>query len=372
MNNLDLFYFTARCLMLDDHPELGEEIKATMKEEKIDWNRFVSLCSNNLILPVIYLKFKRNNIIELLPSGLSDFLKEIYDLNVIRNTLILKQINEVTETLNKNHITPIFLKGAAHLIDEVYSDIGERIMTDIDFLVSEEDYLKSANILMDNGYSIPTDIPAFVIPEYQKHYPRLSKKGYVADLEVHRTLTEQTLNWFNSRIVTAEMRPSKKLNKCYVLSDKHKIIHNFVHSQMNSDGHSESIISLKDIYDLYLLSKNTSLLPVLQAIECKQKAIGYFAFADKTFGLNKTLFPETNIYSKILIFRHNLNQRSFIFYHINRTIRFFKHRIFEVYLAYLIKSVYSREMRRSVIKKFRDPEWYRLFFRHYTNFFSRK
>jgi hypothetical protein len=41
---------------------------------------FVRLCSNHLILPVIYLKFKAHKLIEHLPDELAEFLKEIYDL----------------------------------------------------------------------------------------------------------------------------------------------------------------------------------------------------------------------------------------------------------------------------------------------------
>ena len=80
MNNRELFYFAARCLMLDDQPEFRQEVISKISADVIDWAKFVTLCSNHLILPVIYLKFKRNQILGLLDQELADFLKEIYEI----------------------------------------------------------------------------------------------------------------------------------------------------------------------------------------------------------------------------------------------------------------------------------------------------
>ena len=43
-------------------------------------------------------------------------------------------------------ITPIFLKGAANLITGLYSDIAERMVGDIDFIFSKQDYPKAIQL----------------------------------------------------------------------------------------------------------------------------------------------------------------------------------------------------------------------------------
>ncbi|HAQ21344.1 MAG TPA: hypothetical protein DCR40_19255 [Prolixibacteraceae bacterium] len=56
-------------------------------------------------------------------------------------------MDDITAILNKENIQPVFLKGTANLLDGLYSDVGERMIGDIDFLVKEEDYLKAAELL---------------------------------------------------------------------------------------------------------------------------------------------------------------------------------------------------------------------------------
>lgn len=69
--------------------------------DSIDWETFVAQCSNHLILPVIYLKFRAHGFSGYLPEDLAEYLKDIYELNRERNTQVLKQIEEVTLILNK-------------------------------------------------------------------------------------------------------------------------------------------------------------------------------------------------------------------------------------------------------------------------------
>jgi len=108
---------------------------------------FIQLCSDHLIIPAIYLKLKAHDILNDLPEDFIQAFKEIYDLNRERNEQILKQIDDITAILNKENIQPVFLKGTANLLDGLYSDVGERMIGDIDFLVKEEDYLKAAELL---------------------------------------------------------------------------------------------------------------------------------------------------------------------------------------------------------------------------------
>ena len=127
--------------MLDEDPGFRQVIIDKIENNAIDWLRFVSFCSNHLILPVIYLKFKSHALIKYLPEELSDFLKEVYELNLSRNNQILEQIHEITDILNKGNIFPVFLKGVGNLLDKLYSDVGERILGDIDLLVPVNQYL---------------------------------------------------------------------------------------------------------------------------------------------------------------------------------------------------------------------------------------
>lgn len=372
MHNKELFYFTGKCLMLDEDPGFRQEILAKIEADAIEWQRFVTLCSDHLILPVIYLKFQSHGIINFLPEELAEFLKEIYDLNRSRNDQILKQLKEITEVLNKSNIYPVFLKGAAHLLENLYSDIGERILGDIDFLVPEEDYLPSVKLLENDGYSCITPVPTFFIIEELIHFPAISKSGSPACIEIHRLLAEENHRWFNYGIIDRKKKVVKALKGCYVLSDHHQIIHNFIHTQLHHGGHINGIVSFRDLYDLYLLSKRSPITETLPFIKCRQKAIAYFAFTDNAFGLNRKFYPHSNFSAWFFLKRHHLNLNSRAFYHFNRNIVYITQRFLIGNTTQVVRSFYSKRVRQSVITRLTDREWYIGLFQSYADFFSRK
>lgn len=358
--------------MLDEDPGFRNEILEMIEADAIDWQRFVALCSNHVILPAIYLKFQSHGIIDFLPLELAEFLKEIYDLNRSRNDQILEQLKEITEVLNKSDIHPVFLKGAAHLLDDLYSDIGERILGDIDILVPEKDYLPSVKLLENDGYSCFKDSIKYFNVENLKHYPALSKPGYPTHLEIHRLLIDENYRWFNPSITDKEKKTVNTLKGCFVLSDRHQIIHNFVHAQLHHGGHINGIVSFRDIYDLYLLSKRSAITETLPLIKCRQKAVAYFVFAGKVFGLNERFYPKSNFSAWFFLKRHNLNLNSPTFYHINRSIVYITQRVLIGHTAQVVKSFYSKSVRQSVINRLTDRQWYVAHFRSYIDFFKIK
>jgi len=369
MNNKELFYFIGKCLTLDEHPGFREEIIELIEADSIDWKNFTALCSNHLILPVIYLKFKSQELLPYLPKVVSDYFKEIYELNLVRNNQILYQLQEVTAVLNKGHIYPVYLKGAGNLLDGLYDDIGERMMGDIDFLVPEKDYLPAAELLKKEGYL--TDFPTYLDVTDLKHYPRLFKVGVPADLEIHRLpVAEKYLGWFSPAIIFKEKKAALNLDGCFVLSDRHNIINNFIHSQLGHGGSITGIVSFRDLYDLYLLSKRSEVKLTIADIEPKQKAIAYFVFAGIALNLSGKFYPTGNLSSWILTKKHELNYGSKTFYTIFQSVTYFTQRIIIGFTSQIFHSIYNRKMRQSVINRLTDRHWYRAHLDSYKSFFS--
>lgn len=216
--------------MLDEKPEFAKVIVATIIADKIDWQKFVTMCSNHLILPSIYLKFKSHGILNLIPPELTEHLKDIYTLNLNRNNQILEQLQEITELMNKNNIFPVFLKGTGNLLDDLYADRGERMLGDIDFLVPKNDFLFTIKLMQDDGYGIDTPFSGEI--KNFKHYPRIGKSGFPADLEIHQSaVSKRFISWFNPEMIFRDKKSTPALKGCYVLSDNQKIILNFIHGQ---------------------------------------------------------------------------------------------------------------------------------------------
>ncbi len=356
---------------MDEHPEFRDVIVQKISDDEIEWAHFVNLCSNHLIIPVIYLKFKSHHLIEYLPEELLDFLKEIYDLNLARNEQILLQINDILKLLNAHEIYPTFLKGTGNLLDGLYSDNGERMIGDIDFLVPEKDYLKAANILEDDGYEMTN--PYYGNALKDKHYPPIIKDGVPAYIEIHRLI----VHWkhgkrFNPLSIEKKdiVNPAKTGN--FVLCDKDKVIHNFIHSQFANLGNFRGLMSLRDIYDLYLMSERTDMAVVIDSTPYKRKCISYFVFSGVALGMPKRFYPFETFNSKLLLFKHSLNYNSRVFYKIFNSIMFIYDRLICVYLGQIFEALYSKKMRSAVFERLSKRQWYVTQMNSYIKFFKSK
>jgi len=113
----------------------------------------VKVSTNHYVFPGIYCNFKRADFLKHLPADLVDYMKHITNLNRDRNTQILQQAQDLNSLLLANNITPIFLKGTGNLLADLYEDIAERMVGDIDFIFSKEDYPKAITVLREFGYS---------------------------------------------------------------------------------------------------------------------------------------------------------------------------------------------------------------------------
>ena len=350
MTKSEIYNFAGKCLVLDENPEFRKKVIELCKNDLIDWEKFVKICSDNYVLPSIYLKFRTHHILDYLPQELREFLLEIYELNRSRNNSILEQIKSITAILNEKNIFPLYLKGVGNLLDESYFDIGERLMIDIDFLVPEEDFLTTAEIMINNGYLHYEDIEIFETWKW-KHYPPLYHPDFPAPIEIHRIPTHHKRRWFNQEIINNEKKTVSTLKGCFVPSFRHKIIHNFIHSQISHKGFLFGIIPLRDIYDLYLLSKQFSINETLPLIKKRNMAIAYFAFARNVFEFDNQFFSIQNLKYRILKKKHELNYNSPIFKKSFHGLVLLFLTIINRYIGKFFKAFYSKEIRRSIKKK---------------------
>ena len=371
MSDLKLLYFAGHCLALDEKPDFREEVIRTINSEDFDLNRFVFVCSGHLVLQTIYLKFKEHNILEELPEELSSHLEKIYRLNVSRNERILGQVRHIASVLRKADIKPVFLKGSGNLADGVYSDSGERLMNDIDFLVSDNDYLGTAKLLKDEGYLQEEETEDWQEIGKDKHYPSLSHPDYPAYVEIHRLPTDKKYtNILSPDLIQGSMTEVRSWPGCFVPADHHKIMHNFVHGQLSNEGNLLGIVSLRDVYDLYLLSKRFSLKEVLTYFRKTAKVKAYFTMCGKILGLNEAFFSQPNFTFWVLDKRHHLNLSSRYFYKINHSIIFIYQRLAHGYIGLAISMIYSKEKRNYFWSRISNKRWYASHVKLYTRFFK--
>lgn len=349
MTKKELFYFTGLCLSMDESPEHITRITHFIQSREINWENFVRLSSEHLITPAIYTAFRKHGILSLIPGELSSYLEDIYGLNLKRNLEILEQIKEIGKLLNDSGIKAVFLKGSGNLIDKIYENLGDRILGDIDFLVRETDYLTTISILREAGYKPPEQYFGNIM--HMKHYPRLTNSEKVSTVEVHRLPVHKKFdNWFNSDMIFGEFYPDEQLPGCWVMSDKHKVILNFIHGQLVNKGHASGIVSLRDINDIRLFSQRIDIVSVLPFVKTKKKAVAYFSLVSKIIGKELLASGKVTRSSRFYIKRHDLNYDSYFYYRINKAVLKLNQRLIEGYIGRFFKLFYSPAERELVFQ----------------------
>ena len=246
-----------------------------------------------------------------------------------------------------NNISPIFLKGTGNLLAQLYIDIAERMVGDIDFILSKEDYLKGIKVLRKYGYS---DVikQKYHLPS-EKHYRRIIKKQNIAAVEIHNNLLSAKYSGeFNFDKIEKDRR---MINNFMVLSYEDKLNLSILSNQINDYGFYYKTISLRNAYDVFLLSKKTN------AKKCPSKfkelkdpincflAICYLAFGEvNSLKYNKSKKTERYL-SEInkLLLDDRKRKSNFKFKYIKLIIR--------DRLSILYKSLFQKDYRNWVINR---------------------
>jgi hypothetical protein len=259
LNYKETLFFIAKCLTISLEEKNRDEIEFILKTTDVDWDAVVKVSTAHYVFPTIYCNFKRANFLKYLSADLVDYMIHINNLNRDRNTQILQQVKDLNSLLLANKITPIFLKGTGNILEGLYEDIGERMVGDIDFLFSEKDFLKAIDILKKDNYTKPeSELDYF---QGFRHYSRLVKKDNIAAVEIHKEVTiEKYRGEFNCEMISKD---AQQINDFSVLSFENQLSLSIITSQINDYGFKFNRFSLRNAYDVFLLSKKVDTKKVI-------------------------------------------------------------------------------------------------------------
>ena len=255
MNYKETLYFIAKCLTISLEIKNKQEIEKQLKSMSIDWDLVVKVSTSHYVFPALYCNLKRADFLQYIPNELVSFMEHITDINRERNKQIISQANELNNVLLANNIRSIFLKGTGNLLAGIYDDIAERMVGDIDFIFSKEDYPRAIAVLREFGYS-EVKKTKYYHPDIGRHYRRLYKENSIAAIEIHKELLiKKYANEFNYSFVE---RDSQFINEISVLSYANKLNLSIIANQINDSGFYFKTIALRNAYDVFLLSKKTN------------------------------------------------------------------------------------------------------------------
>jgi len=265
MTYKETLYFVAKCLTISLEHKNREEIEKQLQSNNIDWDAVVKVSTAHYVFPALYCNLQRANFLHYLPEELVSYMEHITNLNRERNEEIITQARELNTLLLANNIKPIFLKGTGNLLAGIYDDIAERMVGDIDFIFSKEDYLKAITILRESGYSEVEKLGDYLRPEH-RHYQRLQKENNIAAIEIHSEILgiEKYRKEFNYSVVEKNFQV---IDEVRVLSYANKLNLSIISCQINDSGFYYKTIALRNAYDVFLLSKRTNAKEAVNALD---------------------------------------------------------------------------------------------------------
>ena len=223
----------------------------------INFESLIKLASGHLMLPALFFNIDKKKVSYIFPEDFIAYIKNIYSINKARNTVLLAEAKELSELLYKNNIKHIFLKGTALLLTNVFDDIGERMIGDIDFIIQHKDEEKIKKVLKNNNYCSKHTVSSFRLFK-PKHLPRVVQKNKTIAIEPHLEFFRFRHRWvFNPKVLLDDFKEKTKIIKTpstFFLF--HHCIYNF---QINDNGFLKSNHSHRSIYDVYKLDCKKSL-----------------------------------------------------------------------------------------------------------------
>ena len=332
------------------------EIEKQLKSTSIDWDAVVKVSTSHYVFTAIYCNLKRADFLQYLPQEMVSYMQYINNINRGRNKQIIAQANKLNNVLLANKITPIFLKGTGNLLADLYEDIGERMVGDIDFIFSKDDYPKAITILREFGYSEVEKKEYYAPDKKNLHYRRLQKENNIAAIEIHSDLLaiKKYSSEFNYSFVKKD---SQVINGVTVLSYANKLNLSIIGNQINDSGFYYKTMALRNAYDVLLLSKRTNTKDSVNALDRLTNPLNCFlASCDEVF--NKVETIEYNNNAKTALYLRNFNNqftKPVRAQSKRKKIYLFTKRIFYV----LYKSLANMEYRVFLFKSLTDKNWYK-------------
>lgn len=221
----------------------------TLQKLQPDWYEVARLADLHFVSPLLYHQLEQKKLLRLLPEDLQVLLTEIYELNRQRNNLIYSEINHMASLLNPAGIEPIFLKGCAALLMELYDSRCLRVMNDVDFLVEKKELPICVELMQSAGYYPMKEVN---LPTNFYHHTPLVHDNHSIRFEIHERLDHDPL-LDSKAIITESVVIKVEDGVVRVPEKKHFAVHNILHHHVFNRGLWTGIVPLYQLYDLYAI-----------------------------------------------------------------------------------------------------------------------
>lgn len=353
MTTKEVLFFIGKCLTINHNSENKARVTDLISSGSVDWDKVVQTSTSHYVFPALYINLKRADLLSYLPEELVNYMDHITSLNRERNLEIIKQAKEINSLLKENGITPIFLKGTGFLLQDFYSDPAERMVGDIDFLVSKSEYKKTISVLNNVGYDFVIKAK-YHFPSY-KHHPRLQLESRIAAIEIHHEMTiNKYKREFNYDFI---QKNCLEINGSKILSYQDQLTLVGVAKQINDSGDILNTMSFRNAYDIYLLALKVNSLETISRFKFLFKPLNNFlAVCNLVFNDNCISYLKNKESVKSVDLFHRTYD-DIIFG--KKRIKSAKKRIFWMArVDFILKSFTKKDYAYWLFKRITDPKWY--------------
>lgn len=248
------FEFITRSMEMNAGQAAIAALRSDMKSGLVIWESAVGLANQLLLTPTLWVSLRDKGLVDYLPSDLFAYLRELHHLNTERNRNLKMQAMEAIRALNAEGIEPVLLKGGVFLFDNTLSDLGARIMVDLDILVSQHDLDTCWKVLQGLGYR-PTESPS---ADYSTHHHcvPLIRRGDYGSIEVHRDIVRKgAAHIFPTEIALANTEHLRMEDLSFrILTPTCRVLHSILHSEVFYPGERDLMGRLRSLNDLVVIS----------------------------------------------------------------------------------------------------------------------
>jgi len=229
-----------------------EKIKQAILSNSIEWLSVVEIANAHFLTASLYYTLLEKDLLCFIKDEeLLNYLEQIYTINLRRNQKIIEQSREIAQILLQKEITPVFLKGAASLLQNDYKDPGMRFLSDIDLYVPENDFGKAKEQLLASGY-MPNKIKGIKNIEKHHHWWPMCHPKWDVVIELHRLILTYPYSQL-MRCKKRDFQDSAHHTNIAVLSPTFRLIHAFIHSDIVDRKYALKEIDLRQLYEMSIL-----------------------------------------------------------------------------------------------------------------------
>ena len=227
-----------------------DSLSNQLRHTAINWDTFVVIGSQHLMLPALYCRLKEKDLLPLIPEDLNNYLEEIAEINRGRNEKLLTETHEISEILNTENINHVFIKGIALLASNTFKDPTERMIGDMDILIANDQLELAFNTLAEHGY---TDVVSFNFERKNfRHLSRQVSKDKFGAIELH---SEILLHNYRHLLNTEQVLKNKRIvNGIAIPSTEDLIRIAILALQINDRAHYLGFLGFKTVYDCLALN----------------------------------------------------------------------------------------------------------------------